>query len=528
MNSFARLFFSLNESNKTKDKLLALRIFFEVSEDKDKVWAIALLSGRKIKRTVSSTQLRAWAAEAASLPSWLFDESYEVVGDIAETISLLCGSEESNGQYNLHSQIEFIRQLGNLPEDSKKEHILAYWNRLSKQELFVFCKLITGGFRMGVSTQLMVKSLSDLHGIDPAIISHRIMGDWSPDELSFEELIIHDRATDNESIPYPFCLAYPLDHDSESLGECHDWQVEYKWDGIRGQIIKRNGAIYIWSRGEELITDKFPELHAITEYLPDGTVVDGEIVAFKDGQILPFGELQTRIGRKNLSKKLLNDHPSAFIAYDVLEYEKEDLRGHTLKKRREVLESLHQTSDCPIFLLSRVLRVGHWEDVKTLRNQSRSHQAEGLMLKRLDSIYHTGRKRGDWWKWKTEPLSIDAVLVYAQKGHGRRADLYTDYTFSVWHEGSLVPFAKAYSGLTDKEIREVDRFIKKNTLEKFGPVRTVKAELVFEIGFEGISKSTRHKSGIAVRFPRILRWRLDKTADQADTLHDLQLLLNAQ
>ncbi len=362
------------------------------------------------------------------------------------------------------------------------------------------------------------------------------MGSWNPEVYTFAQLMEEQGALDDLSRPYPFFLAYPIQETSEkqktpeemqtALGNANEWQAEWKWDGIRAQLIHRKGEIFIWSRGEDLATEKFPELHPFIQALPDGTVLDGELLTFRDEQPLPFNLLQTRIGRKNLTKKILEDNPVAFIAYDCLEVAGEDIRSKTQTERREILEQLQRdTSFSSIFRVSPVITFSSWEELAETRKNSREMIAEGIMLKRKSATYQVGRKRGDWWKWKIDPLSVDAVMIYAQKGHGRRADLYTDYTFAVWDGDRLVPFAKAYSGLTDQEIGKVDAFVKRNTLEKFGPVRTVKPELVFEIGFEGINQSSRHKSGIALRFPRILRWRHDKKKEEADTLESLKSLL---
>jgi DNA ligase-1 len=400
----------------------------------------------------------------------------------------------------------------------------------------VFNKILTGSFRVGVSQNLVIKALADVSGLDAATLTHRLMGNWMPGTYQFEELVHTDTALEDVSRPYPFFLAYPVQETSTVqkspealqglLGDAQEWQAEWKWDGIRAQLIKRNGEIFIWSRGEDLATDKFPELHPFLYDLPDGTVLDGEILSFSNGQPLPFAILQTRIGRKTLSKKILEDSPVALIAYDCLEYAGEDIRYKTQVERRAILESLQSVTHYPeMFRISELINFNSWEELTTIREKSREMVAEGIMLKRKDAHYQVGRRRGDWWKWKIDPLSIDAVMVYAQKGHGRRADLYTDYTFAVWDGDKLVPFAKAYSGLTDTEINKVDAFVKRNTLEKFGPVRTVKPELVFEIGFEGINKSNRHKSGVALRFPRILRWRHDKPKEEADTIETLKALL---
>ena len=273
------------------------------------------------------------------------------------------------------------------------------------------------------------------------------------------------------------------------------------------------------------MTDKYPELAAAAARLPDGTVLDGEILPWRNSRPLPFGELQRRIGRKSVGRKILQEVPVAFLAYDLLEHEGRDQRGQALARRRQKLEALldHRADDR--LLLSPVLAAPDWTALATQHGESRQRGVEGFILKRHDSRYGVGRRRGDWWKWKVDPLTADAVLIYAQRGHGRRAGLYTDYTFAVRQGDGLVPFAKAYSGLSDAEIQEVDRFIQRNTRERFGPVRAVRPALVFEIAFEGIRASTRHKSGVAVRFPRILRWRRDKTIEDADTLETLKALL---
>ncbi len=353
------------------------------------------------------------------------------------------------------------------------------------------------------------------------------MGSWEPYTTSYKELIHSDNAADEYSKPYPFYLSHAIQGTVDVLGPHHEWFAEWKWDGIRSQIIYRDSEIYIWSRGEELITDKFPELLILKDHLSDGTVLDGELICFGETKPLSFNVLQTRIGRKNLTKKILEEAPAVFIAYDIMEFGGKDLRDEEQQIRRNILENIVNSANAPaVFKLSPLLEFNNWQELKDLHLRAREFAAEGFMLKHKESKYLAGRRKGHWWKWKTDPLSIDAVLVYAQKGSGRRAELYTDYTFAVWDGEKLVPFAKAYSGLTDKELGKVDYFIKRNTLEKFGPVRTVKPELVFEIGFEGINASTRHKSGIAVRFPRILRWRLDKTVKEADTIENLRALLN--
>ena len=525
MKEFAELITRLDQSNKTSDKLEALGEFFATATDSDKVWAIAIFTHRRPKRQVSTRQLREWSQEMAGIPDWLFDESYHSVGDLAETISLLLPHPTATSERNLTDWIHFLFQLERLNDGNKKAHILEAWSQLNQTERFIFNKIITGGFRIGVSQSLITNALATHLNRDKSSIAHALMGSWNPEQISFSSLF--DKGDGNQDIskPYPFFLAHPLEKEPEEMGSPDDWQVEWKWDGIRGQLIRRAGETFIWSRGEELVTEKFPELMDLGSFLPDGTVLDGEIIVFQAGKPLPFGLLQTRIGRKNLSKKILTEAPVSLLAYDILEYGGKDIRAISLKKRREILEVLYSKTSHPNLEISQTISLNSWSEYTEIRRNSRNELAEGLMLKHLDSAYETGRKRGSWWKWKIEPLTIDGVMIYAQKGHGRRADLYSDYTFAVWDGENLVPFAKAYSGLTDAEMREVDQFVKKNTREKFGPVRTVRAELVFEIAFEGIQVSPGHKSGIALRFPRILRWRKDKPAQEANTLQDLKDLL---
>ncbi len=527
MKQFASLIKQLGTSTKTNEKLDALSHYFASADDADKVWVIALFSGRRPKRMVSSAFLSLWCMEVAELPAWLFEECYHTVGDLGETIALLL--PESNANKSPDKSVSwflesFIR-LEKADEPVKKEFIISSWMAMSKDERFVFNKLLTGNFRIGVSQKMIVNALAKTVGLEPSVIAHRISGNWDPSTASFQELLSEEATNIDFSKPYPFYLAYALDTAVNDLGPESEWQAEWKWDGIRGQMIRRNNEIFVWSRGEELMTDKFPEYHALRDLLPDGIVLDGEIIPSIDKKPLPFALLQTRIGRKNVTKKHLQDAPIAFFAYDILEYEGQDIRELPLDKRRSLLEAIVANPGHPVLLLSPVINFSSWEQLAAIRESAREMGSEGIMLKRRSSAYQVGRKVGDWWKWKIDPLVIDAVMIYAQKGHGRRSNLYTDYTFAVKDGDKLVSFAKAYSGLTDKEFAEVDAFVKRNSLEKFGPVRTVKPELVFEIAFEGIAASNRHKSGVALRFPRINRWRKDKSPNDINTLDDLRKML---
>lgn len=517
---FAELYSLLDQTTKTNEKVAALVDYFSRANAADAIWVLALLSERKIKSIAKTSDLKLWAAELAQIPTWLFDECYQTVGDLAETISHVLPKSSQRLDKPLHEWIGDLLALTNKSVEERKAFITYAWQHLDVQERFVFNKLCTGGFRIGVSQKLIVKAIAKVYGMDESILAHRLMGNWEAQNTDFNTLVLEEGNDDAK--PYPFYLAYGLDMPVANLGATTEWQAEYKWDGIRAQLICRNGEMYIWSRGEELVTDKFPELRSLLAVLPNGTVLDGEILAYKDGAILPFQQLQKRITRKKVAKKHVEETPIVFYAYDVLECNGTDCRTKKLLERHFILADLYKQFANAQWFLSARLVFDNWEELAQLRLNAREVQAEGLMLKRLDSSYEVGRKKGDWYKWKLDPYTVDAVLIYAQKGHGRRANLYTDYTFAIWNDAKeLVSFTKAYSGLTDKELVAVDAWIKQNTREKFGPVRSVNAELVFELGFEGINYSPRHKSGIALRFPRILRWRTDKKKEDADKLSDL-------
>lgn len=528
MRRFAELFTELDQTTKTNTKVDALARYFGEAPEDDRLWTIALLSGRRPKRTVTTTRLREWAAERAGIPLWLFEEAYPVVGDLAETIALVLPPSTEASDLTLTHWIGELRSLSPIEDADRKVRILAAWERLDTTQRFVFNKLITGGFRMGVSRKLMTRALSRATGIDEADLALRLMGDWSPDTTTFEHLILSADPGEDLSRPYPFYLAYQLDEGPEGIGPPSDWAAEHKWDGIRGQLILRGGAHHLWSRGEELMTDRFPEFAMARDFVPDGTVLDGEVLAWADERPLPFNALQKRIGRKTVPKKLLDEAPVILRAYDVLEWEGTDIRALPFSERRAILDRLVGTlpPEVPV-RASPLLEFPTWDALADLRAGSREIGAEGVMLKRLASPYEVGRKKGDWWKWKVDPLSVDAVMIYAQSGHGRRANLFTDFTFAVWDGNQLVPFTKAYSGLTDAEFREITAWVRKNTLERYGPVRAVRPEHVFEIAFEGIQESPRHKSGIALRFPRMARWRRDKPVGEANTLADLKAMLAA-
>jgi DNA ligase-1 len=528
MRAFARLYGELDQTTATGEKVAALARYFRHAPPRDAAWAIHFLTGRRPKRLVGSARLRAWAAEEAGIADWLFEESYHAVGDLAETITLLLPDRAGSSDLPLSAWVE-DRLLALRGQDEAIQHreLVRAWRELGRSERYVWNKLITGSFRVGASARLVVRALAEVSGVDEGTVAHRLMGAWEPSAEFFERLVARDTRDADVSRPYPFYLAHPLEQDPAGLGEAAEWQAEWKWDGIRSQLIRRAGRTFLWSRGEELLNGRFPEVEEAAALLPDGTVIDGELLPWAGATPLAFAQLQRRIGRKQLGRKILAEVPVVLVAYDLLEQGGEDIRDRPFDERRRRLARLLETIPAAGRLrLSPAVEASSWIEIEQARLGARDAGAEGIMLKRRASAYGVGRRRGDWWKWKVDPHAVDAVLIYAQPGSGRRAGLYTDYTFGVWDGDRLVPFAKAYSGLTDAEIRRVDAFIRRHTLEKFGPVRTVKPELVFELAFEGIQRSTRHKSGVAVRFPRIARWRTDKRPEQADTLDAVRALID--
>lgn len=527
MENFVQLFTKIDGTTKTNEKVAALVQYFKECDELNALWTIALFTGRHPARIATSTELKTWAAELAGVPLWLFEESYHVVGDLSETISSIIPLHQHTApKLALHEYIKgLIDHRGTSPEQ-RRRFITDTWLALNREERFVFNKLTSGTFRVGVSDKLMVKALAQFTGHEENVVAHQLMGNWHPNNTTFKALLYDTNPASVLSRPYPFYLAYGLECNVNELGDIEQWQLEYKWDGIRCQLIKRSGEVYIWSRGEELITDRFPELKQAASFLPDNIVIDGELVVYKDGVVQPFQLLQTRISRKQITPRLMKEVPVAIFAYDLLEVSGTDIRKKPLKERRLALEAAIKQTNHPALVLSEIVYANTWDEVAAVRQQSRQVNSEGLMIKHSNSVYDVGRKKGGWWKWKVDPMSLDVVMIYAISGHGRRANLYTDYTFAIWNdEGVLVPIAKAYSGLTDEEILQVDSWIRKNTIDKFGPVRSVKPELVFEIGFEGINVSGRHKSGLALRFPRILRLRTDKLAADADTMEQARQLM---
>ena len=525
MKRFTKVVQQLDQSTSSTAKVMLLTEYFiQEHNEQNKLWAIALFTSKRPPRTVSTTLMREWSAAVAGIPLWLFEENYHIVGDLAETISLIIPRSEWQAEYTLTQCINDIQELKPLNEEAKKERILAYWFSLDHAQLWIFNKLITGGFRVGVSKNLVTQALSKAMNQPTNTIAHHLMGDWSPMKITWQQLFDFESKEADLSKPYPFYLAHSIDKkDLESISPI-EWLAEWKYDGIRSQVIKRGNNVFVWSRGEELMTEKFPELAQLAS-LDFDFVIDGEILVWQDEKPRDFQYLQTRVTRKNVTKKVLLENPIILMAYDILEWERADIRAQSLDDRRSILEMVVERIKQEVVKISPLLSYDNVDQLQEMQMSARDKGVEGLMLKKKSSIYHTGRKSGEMWKWKVDPYTIDAVMLYAQRGHGRRANLFSDFTFALWHGDRLVPFAKAYSGLTDLEMKEITEFVKSNTIESFGPVSSVNPTLVFELAFEGINLSSRHKAGIAVRFPRIVRWRKDKIASEANTLEEIKKLL---
>lgn len=540
MDLFTQLFIALDQTNKTVAKSQLLSEYFEEASPADAAWAIYFLMGERLKRLVKTADLKEWACRVGDLPDWLFAECYDHVGDLAETLALLIFCEDKFRKVDLKLSLSelienYLIPLKVMEPEAQSKLISQLWSKMDFSMALVLNKLITGGFRVGVSKSLVIKALAKNASVDPAVMAHKLMGQWEPSEVNFKNLFAKKSTQDVVFRPYPFCLAYPLEvKEGESLsmilGNPNEWQIEPKWDGIRAQIIFRKDARLIWSRGEQLLNEQLPEIEDALKSNPEelSFVLDGEILVwdFENDKVRSFADLQKRLGRKKVSKAILKEIPVVFMAYDLLEIDSIDLRTKSTSERRDLLEKWFPSIKTPVIRLSPIYDASKgWDKMAEVRSHSREEGIEGLMLKQKTAIYSAGRKKGLWWKWKIEPYTVDAVMVYAQQGHGRRAGIFSDYTFSIWNDGELVPFCKAYSGLSDIEMKRVDKWIRANTTAKHGPVRVVHSELVFEIAFEGIQESKRHKSGIAVRFPRIHRWREDKLACDADTLETVKSLL---
>jgi len=527
MKEFAQLFYSLDQADSNPDKINILSEYFKNVPHEDILWALALFSGQRPKRTLTNKRMQEWVAEYSGIPAWLLGECEDIVGDKNETMSLILPEAKTEKDESLAYWIRYLTELKDKADEEKKEAVFTAWNCMGQKEKFIFGKLASATFRTNITQNVMVRALSKFTGIDIATLTQRLNGKWDAEKTSFEELILNANNLEDISKPYPFFLAHSIGKDLNELGLPNEWLAEWKWDGIRVQIITRHGQLFIWNKNDELVTDKFPELEALKSKLSDGCVIDVETLPFVNGKVLPFSILQTRLARKKLSAKIFKEAQVSFFAFDLLEYNGIDIREKPLDERRELLKKLiEEVNAKPILQISPEISFNSWEELAAKKLQAREYAADGIILKRRSSAYLNG-KPNDWQTWKTDPLSIDGILIYAAQGTGRHANLFTEYTFGVWQGNELVTFAKTNTGLSNREIIELDNWIKKNMMEKFGPVRTVKPALVFEIGFEAIQPSSRHKSGAVLRAPHILRWRTDKKAEDAGTLAELKAIMGS-
>jgi DNA ligase-1 len=519
MREFARLCQKLWESDRSSEKVDAMAAYFKRATPRDAAWTLRLLMSHTGRRPVKSRRLVAWMAEMADIPEWLVEESCSATGDIADTISLLpFGDPAEEDSVPLHRWLEErLPGLAGIPEHVQRERVQSDWKQLSGDERYLWTKLMTGTFRAGVSPEAVVRALSRATDVPEAVIVQRLVGEWSPTEAFYVELTQSHEAFEGLGRPLPFCSANPLDHDLNSLGKTSEWLAEWMWGGIRTQLVRQGRASAIWSEDDELLNLRFPEVQEACDHLPEGVILDGEILAWRDGAPLSSADLQRRLINV-ANSKLRRECPVVFMAFDLLQSQGVDLRGWPLLERRERLAALVADLGLPQIMLAPVLSSGNWHEWRVAGAQARERHALGLVLKPLDSRY-TGTKPSPWRTWKCKPLTIDAVLIYGERGQGQRAPVYT---FGVWEDDELVPIAKTSAGLTPAEVVEVEAFIKRNTLERFGPVRTVKPALVMEIAFDDIRISSRHKSGFSVQGPRIVKWRRDKTAFEADSLRRMK------
>jgi len=525
LNHFASLFFHLDQKRSDAEKILAIAEFFKQADDHERIWSLALLTGQLRKRYCKTSLLKSWACEVSEIPDWLFEESYRVVGDQMETISkILAGETRSNQDTSLKEWTDCLRTFSSISEEEKKERITSLWQKMSTDECLVFTKIITGTFRSNLSKELLIKGIADAFNLDTIVITHRLGSNWDPINTRFHQFILSGNGDDLLSRPYPFFMANDLSSPLQ-LGDPAEWQAAWKWDGIRCQLVKRKGKVFLWNEAGELITDKFPELVTAAATLPDDIVLEGDVLLFHKKNILTQQAVQNRISRKSPQKKQLDEASAVFIANDLLEFENTDYRNEPYRIRQNQLKCILEISQNSSFIFSDSIPFSSWSDLELVRSDSGKLKVQGLDLKKISSKYAEGQTTEDFWFWKQKLLKIDGVLLYYQKSGLVGTDLTDVYTIAVWSGENLVPVAKVNS-LQDEAIAfKVNAFIKNNTLEKFGPVRTVKPELVFEISFEGIQPSLRHKSGILLQNPFISSFKENTDTKHAHTLADLKNLL---
>jgi len=518
MRLFGQLLQACLQEPKTLQKISLLSDYFNEESPENMPMALHFLMGENMGRFCSGRQLREWAAQLLGLPDWLVDESYEALGDNSETISLLFPNKPSSLAHDLKAVCERIQQLKSEPIDVKKDWIIDVWSKSSRDDIYTFNKLLGGGIRIGASKKNVLKALSRTVHLDVDILEQRLLGTWEPTKIAYDALVNPDDIAGKGTCPYPFFLASPIQDVDATLMPFSDWQIEPKWDGIRAQLVHRQEGTQLWSRGNDLISDQFPDILDSASELPYG-VYDGEVLAWGADGPQPFADLQKRLNRKKVTRQLLASIPCIMMLYDCLEFEGVDVREQALHERCKKIRDLR-----PPFYTSNPLTLNGVSALNDYVKNARNNRVEGVIIKRLSSAYKSGRVRGDWWKLKVDPLLLDVVIMYAQKGKGIRSGLFTDYTFGVWDNNQLVPIGKAYSGLTNDEIKQVHQILNNHLTDRFGPVRGVSPCVVLEVAFDSIQESPRHKSGLALRFPRINRLRLDKPVEEANSLEDARAL----
>lgn len=520
MIAFAELLERLVFTPSRNAKIALLRRYFATQPDPDRGIGLAAVTG-ELSFTAAKPGLIRELAGARTDPV-LFAWSYDYVGDLAETVALMWPAAATDAPPPRLGEV--VQALEEAPKSALPGLVAGWLDASDASTRFALLKLITGGLRVGVSARLAKVALAELGGVEPDEVEEVWHGLAPPYLPLFAWLEGHSPRPDPLDAPVfrPPMLAHPLEAGDLAGLQPAEWRAEWKWDGIRVQLVSTPGGKRVFSRGADDISAGFPE---IVEAMNFRAVLDGELLVVRDGAVAPFADLQQRLNRKAVTMKMMQSFPAAVRLYDILFDGAEDVRGLPFDARRARLEEWYARVHPTRMDLSELIHFGSLDELAVLRDGARAASIEGLMLKRADSAYVAGRVKGLWWKWKRDPLTVDAVLMYAQRGHGKRSSYYSDYTFGLWRGEELVPVGKAYFGFTDQELAWLDRWVRNHTVARFGPVRDVEKALVLEVAFDAAQLSTRHKSGVAMRFPRIARIRSDKPAAEADRLEALMALV---
>jgi len=545
MKAFADLWATLEGQLSEARSAQILARYLQQTSAEDAAWAIYLLCGKKPKKLLSARELVEYFLQTSGTPGWLFWESDDVVGDVNETIALLNDTfmdetaSQQNRNENSHPQQNSLafwmeNQLNTLAEvaQSQRPAFLGNcWQKLGYREAFIINRILTGTWKSNLPLKTIAQALSIVSGQEPMTLMHRLKADWLPNKVFYAKLIAEDQPTFQTEQKFSFGEFKPLEESSiESLGAVEDWWLAWQWEGLRVQCIRRADDCFLWSQNGELVTDRFPELHEMAQKLPEGTILEGVIVACSGQAPLPLADLQPRLGGKSVNRKMMESCPVAFVATDLQLLANEDMRNLPAQQRKTRLAQLANDIGFPLVHFPRI-EIDQWAHARKLLQEARQHHAEGLSLQRLNSPYPIQNQQADWWSWKVQPHTINAILLYAKmEMAGRSQKQTTEYTFAVWHEDQLVPVARTGIGLPPEEAELLDGWIRANTYERFGPVRSVEPFHVYEIAFDGITPSKRHKCGFVLREPRIINPRPHTPIEEASRLEDLHRLLpvNAQ